>query len=54
MVIFSEYKGKPTISLKKNEDDKYSFTFGLTKARLILDNLEKVKQFVEEHKRKLK
>ena len=44
-----EYKGKPLIILKRNEEDKYPFSFGLSKARLILDNLDEIKKFVEEN-----
>ena len=43
-----EYKGKPLIIIKRSEDDKYPFSFGLTKARLILENIEEIKKFVEE------
>ena len=35
-----EYKGNPLIILKRNEEDKYPFSFGINKARLIVDNLE--------------
>ena len=45
-----EYKGKPLLILKGSEDDKYPFSFGLGKARLILDNIEEIKKFVEENK----
>lgn len=44
-----EFKGKPILILKRSEDDKYGFSFGMTKARLILDNLEEIKKFVEEN-----
>jgi hypothetical protein len=44
-----EYKGKPLLILKRSEDDKYPFSFGLGKARLILDNIEEIKKFVEEN-----
>ena len=44
-----EYKGHPTISLLKDENDKLPFTFGLTKARLIMENLDAVKEFVEKN-----
>lgn len=44
-----EYKGKPLLILKRNEDDKYPFSFGVSKARLILDNLAEIKKFVEEN-----
>ena len=44
-----EYKGKTILILKRNEEDKYPFSFGISKARLILDNLEEIKKFVEEN-----
>lgn len=49
MVERSEFKGKPVLIMKRAEDDKYPFTFGLSKARLILENLEEIKRFVEEN-----
>lgn len=49
MVERSEYKGKPVLIIKRNENDKYPFTFGMSKARLILENLEEIKRFVEEN-----
>ena len=45
-----EYKGKPLLILKRSEDDKYPFSFGVSKAKLILDNIEEIKKFVEENK----
>jgi hypothetical protein len=44
-----EFKGKPILILKRDEDDKYPFSFGMTKARLIVDNIEEIKKFVEEN-----
>ncbi len=44
-----EYKGHATISLLKDENDKLPFTFGLTKAKLILENIDAVKEFVEKN-----
>ncbi len=49
MVERSEYKGKPLIVIKRSEDDKYPFSFGLSKAKLILENVEEIKKFVEEN-----
>jgi hypothetical protein len=49
MVERSEYNGKPIIVLRRDENDKFPFSFGLAKARLILDNLEEIKKFVAEH-----
>ena len=49
MVERSEFKGKPVLILKRDENDKYPFTFGMSKAKLILENLEEIKRFVEEN-----
>ena len=49
MIEKSEYKGKPVLILRRNEDDKYPFSFGLNKAKLILENLEEIKKFVAEN-----
>lgn len=49
MIERSEYKGKPLIVIKRSEDDKYPFSFGVGKARLILENIEEIKKFVEEN-----
>ncbi len=48
-VKIGEYKGHKTISLTKGEDDKYPFTFGLGKARLIVENIEDIRKFVDEN-----
>lgn len=44
----TEFKGKPVLILKRNEEDKYPFSFGVSKAKLILENVEAIKKFVEE------
>jgi len=44
-----EYKGKPILVIKRDENDKYPFSFGVSKAKLILGNLEEIKKFVEEN-----
>jgi len=49
MVERSEFKGKPVLIMKRDENDKYPFTFGMSKARLILENIEEIKKFVEEN-----
>ena len=49
MIERSEYKGKPLIVIKRSEDDKYPFSFGVSKAKLILENIEEIKKFVEEN-----
>jgi len=49
MIERGEYKGKPLIVIKRSEDDKYPFSFGVSKARMILENIEEIKKFVEEN-----
>ena len=41
------YKGKPTITLKRNgeDPDAFGFTFGVAKAELILQHLDEIKRF---------
>ena len=49
MVERSEFKGKPVLIIRRDENDKYPFTFGMSKAKLILENLEEVKKFVADN-----
>ena len=49
MIERSEFNGRPVIILKRDENDKYPFTFGLSKARLILENIKEVEKFVKEN-----
>lgn len=49
MVERSEFKGKPVLIIRRTEDDKYPFSFGMSKAKLILENLEEIKRFVEDN-----
>lgn len=44
----SEFKGRPLLVIKRSEDDKFPFSFGLTKAKMILECIEEIKKFVEE------
>lgn len=52
MIEKSEYKGNPIIVIKRSEDDKYPFSFGVSKARLILENIDEIRKFVEENQGK--
>jgi hypothetical protein len=45
MPIISEYKGNKLICL--NPGSKFTFSFGLGKAKLIMENLDSIKKFVE-------
>ena len=48
VVEYGEYKGKKMIILKRGDDEKFPFSFGKTKARMIVDNFDAIKQFAEE------
>jgi len=49
MVERSEYNGKPIIVLRRSEEDKFPFSFGLAKARMILENIKEIEKFVAEN-----
>jgi len=42
-----EFKGHKVLVLKRNENDKYPFSFGRSKAKLIVENYEAIKKFAE-------
>jgi len=46
-VEHSVFKGNDMIGLKKDETDKYPFSFGRKKAQLIVENYEAIKKFAE-------
>ena len=54
MIERTEYRGKPVLIIKRSEDDRFPFSFGLGKARLILENIEEIKKFVEENQEEVK
>jgi len=43
----SEYKGNPMIVLKRNDEDRYPFQFGLSKAKLVVDSIDQIRDWVE-------
>jgi len=45
---YTEFKGNKIIVLKRTPEDKFGFSFGKTKAKLILEHLEEIKKFAEE------
>jgi hypothetical protein len=49
MVERTEFKSKPVLILKRTEDDKYPFSFGMGKAKLIVENYEAIQAFVKEN-----
>lgn len=52
LVSTSQYKGNAVISLRNTLEDKHPFTFGVTKAKLILDNIEAIEEFVKNNAKK--
>jgi hypothetical protein len=47
----SEYKGNPMIVLRRTQEDRYPFQFGLSKAKLIVDAFEEIKAWVEKQEK---
>ncbi len=45
----SEFKGNPMLVLSQGPDDRFPFQFGLKKAKLILENIDEIKKFVEKY-----
>jgi hypothetical protein len=48
MIEYSEYKGNKLIVIKRTPEDKFPFSFGKTKAKLIVENFDAIKKFSEE------
>ncbi len=51
VVEISEFKGNKILVLKKTADDTYPFSFGVNKAKLILEHLDDIKKFVEDNQK---
>lgn len=49
IVSESEFKGNPMIVIKNDEEDKYPFQFGVKKAKMVLENLDAIKKFVDKY-----
>ena len=43
------FKGNKVLIMKEDEEDKYPFTIGITKAKKILAHLKDIEDFVEEN-----
>jgi hypothetical protein len=48
----SEYNGNPIMIIKNDENDRFPFAFGISKAKKILENIEEIKKFVKENEKK--
>lgn len=46
-VEFGEFKGNKVMTIRRDENDRYPFTFGKTKAKLIVENFDEIKKFAE-------
>jgi hypothetical protein len=45
----TEYQSKPMLTITREEnDDRYPFSFGFMKAKMILEHIDEIKKFVEE------
>ena len=51
IVSEAEFKGNKMIVIKNDEEDKFPFSFGLSKAKKILASIEEIKKFVQENDR---
>jgi hypothetical protein len=49
LIYETKYKGRPVLNMKKSLDDKYPFSFGLGKAKQVLENSEAIEAFVKKH-----
>lgn len=47
----SEFKGKPMLVIKNDENDKFPLSFGMTKARKILVSIDEIKKFVADNEK---
>ncbi len=48
MIEYGEFKGNKLIKLKRSEEDTFPFSFGRSKAKLIVENFEAIKKFADE------
>jgi len=48
MIEYGEFKGNKLIKLKRSEDDTFPFSFGKSKAKLIVEHFDEIKKFAEE------
>ena len=48
----STFKDKPILKLLRNENDKYPFSFGVNKAKLIVENIKAIEKFAAKYQAK--
>lgn len=49
IVSESEFKGNKMIVIRQSEEDQFPFQFGVKKAKLVLENIEAIKEFVAKY-----
>ena len=49
LVSETVFKGRPVLVLKKTAEDAYPLSFGMAKAKLIIDNYSAIEAFVKKH-----
>jgi len=49
-----EWKGKPILVLRKSELEKWGFTFGMAKAKLIVQHFQDIENFVRDYEKPVK
>jgi hypothetical protein len=49
-----EFKGKPILTFKRDENDKFPVAFGVRKCKVILEHLDEIQNFYEANKHTLK
>lgn len=47
-IEFGEFKGNKVMTIRRDENDRYPFTFGKGKAKMIVENFDAIKKFAEE------
>ncbi|MBU0951402.1 MAG: hypothetical protein KKH91_01055 [Elusimicrobia bacterium] len=49
IVEFTTFKERPVIQLKRDENDRYGLSMGLSKAKLCIEAIEEIKKFVKDN-----
>lgn len=49
IVEFTTFKDRPVIQLKRDENDRYGLSMGLSKAKLCVEGIEEIKKFVKDN-----
>ena len=52
IVEFTTFKDRPVIQLKRDENDRYGLSMGLSKAKLCIEAIEDIKKFVKDNESK--